>query len=123
MSVRICPAMGKSATQDCFDKNLLKRADNNKAYWYILSGGENQELKLDYKLPAGVTCPNGCMLQWEWLGTQMCYHPCAGADDVESECGFKGKRYKMGGASHESNICKPGQLPETFFNCADIKIV
>jgi hypothetical protein len=117
MSVRLCPE--KQGNQACFDKNILRRADNNKQYWYITKGGENQDLSMDYKLPAGVSCPGGCMLQWDWIGSQTCSLPCQGADDVDAECGPKGSRFKMGGADWP---CKPDQSPEWFINCADIKI-
>lgn len=48
----------------------MHRADNNRPHWYILSGswagtnaGNAEFANIDYRLPSGFSCPNGCVLQ------------------------------------------------------------
>jgi hypothetical protein len=48
----------------------MRRADNNRPHWYILSGswantnaGNPEFANIDYRLPSGFSCPNGCVLQ------------------------------------------------------------
>jgi hypothetical protein len=44
---------------------LHRRADNNRPHWYITQGsfGTISTFEMDYRLPQGFTCPNGCTLQ------------------------------------------------------------
>jgi hypothetical protein len=42
------------------------RADNGRPHWYLLTGDFNVNgvvQEMDYRLPAGFSCPNGCVLQ------------------------------------------------------------
>jgi hypothetical protein len=42
------------------------RADNGCPFWYLLTGDFNVNgvpVEMEYRLPAGFTCPNGCVLQ------------------------------------------------------------
>jgi hypothetical protein len=42
------------------------RADNDRPFWYLLTGDFNvngQVVEMEYRLPAGFTCPDGCVLQ------------------------------------------------------------
>lgn len=57
--------------QACFNQYPLVRADNGKRFYYILTGSFNEKsatsprvFNLSYKLPAGVVCDGGCVLQW-----------------------------------------------------------
>lgn len=60
-----------SLDQACFDQFPLVRADTGKRFFYILEGtwGEQsvarpRSFSMSYRLPAGVTCDGGCVLQW-----------------------------------------------------------
>jgi hypothetical protein len=122
MAVRVCPLDKGEATMECFAKkeNHLRRSDTGKAYWYLTNETPRNGATVSkkFKLPAGVSCDKGCMLQWEYIGYQTCQLPCAGEDmdDMES-CG--GKVMVEGGR----NDCPPnGSGAEYFYNCADIII-
>lgn len=41
-------------------------ADNGKRYFYLPASPSSMYLTQEWILPAGVTCPNGCLLQW-WV--------------------------------------------------------
>lgn len=61
---------------------LRRRADNNALYTYIMGGKSQGSLPgqtADYRLPAGVTCAGGCVLQWEYFAMQVCAAPQLGA--------------------------------------------
>jgi hypothetical protein len=77
----VCPKLPGEVTQACFNEsaNYLTRADGpykGKRYYYMSGAepagdNENGERIIKWKLPAGVSCPRGCMLQWWWVGYQV----------------------------------------------------
>lgn len=100
------------------------RADNNALYTYITGGTCNGQMSMSaqYRLPAGVSCPNGCVLQWEFLTMNSCFERCDRAvcgpyaDRVNPVCGFSNM------ADCWSNVAGVDTVPEVFRNCADIAI-
>jgi hypothetical protein len=77
------------------------------------------EHTIKYKLPAGIVCEAGCVLQWEYYSMQSCIEPgcnrkyCGGYADGDnvlynSNLGFCGRT---------------GAQVEFFSNCADIRIL
>jgi hypothetical protein len=40
---------------------------NNKVYWYLNTNNKLEAVER-FKLPAGISCDNGCMMQWWWVG-------------------------------------------------------
>ncbi len=69
MSMSLCPLDRFSITRECFANpaNELRRVStdpkyNGKVYWYLKS--TDSTLTQQFRLPAGVTCTNGCVLQW-----------------------------------------------------------
>lgn len=67
VSVRICPKPRAEVTQACFDDpaHQLTRVDGpfaGKRYLYLT--GRETSVADKWQLPAGVSCPDGCMLQW-----------------------------------------------------------
>jgi hypothetical protein len=75
----LCPLSRGQVTQACFDNptNFLVRADGpyaGKRYLY-LTGGDVTDGKMSvvskWRLPSSVNCPDGCMVQWWWLGFQV----------------------------------------------------
>ncbi|KXZ52085.1 hypothetical protein GPECTOR_10g1108 [Gonium pectorale] len=115
MAMRLCPLDRFSITPACFEQpqNQLRRVApgtkyDGKVYWYLKSG--DVTITQTFRLPAGVTCVNGCVLQWWWVGYQNCYLPCASpADDVEGECGV---------SVNGSGQCDSITRTEQFNNCA-----
>jgi hypothetical protein len=80
MRVSICPYRydDPRANQACFDNpaHILRRVStnatlNNKIYWYLSKFDEPTErdngfraTTQRFRLPAGISCDNGCMMQW-----------------------------------------------------------
>ena len=91
-------------TQRCFNKNVLRRADNRGVYSFLK--GNEDKLVVKYKLPKGLKCKH-CILQWKWVTGNSC---CPGNTP---------KKYCGPGVSK----CFRYTVPETWFNCADIRIV
>lgn len=96
-SLSLCPLSRGQVTQACFDNpaNFLVRADGpyaGKRYYY-LTGHDVTDGKMsvvsNWRLPSNLNCPEGCMLQWWWLGYQvrgaLASHPCP-ASHPRSEC-------------------------------------
>jgi hypothetical protein len=91
-------------TQRCFDKNVLRRADNGGVYSFLK--GNEEKLTVKYKLPKGLKCKH-CVLQWRWETGNSC---CPGNTP---------KKYCGPGVSK----CFQYTVPETWFNCSDVRIV
>ncbi|KXZ52084.1 hypothetical protein GPECTOR_10g1107 [Gonium pectorale] len=116
MAMRLCPLDRFSITPACFEQpqNHLRRVApgtkyDGKIYWYLKPS--DSQITQTFRLPAGVTCASGCVLQWWWVGYQNCYLPCASpADDVEGECGV---------SVNGSGQCDSITRTEQFNNCAD----
>lgn len=104
-------------------------------YWILDTRGQENVnahdpdlYTMQYKLPDGVNCPNGCMLQWTWWTANACVQECEGGKAV---CG----RYAEGfndivftDGERARDLCEfgknppPGELPQIFQNCVDIII-
>ncbi|GLI70312.1 hypothetical protein VaNZ11_015263 [Volvox africanus] len=119
MAVRLCPRDRFGIYPTCFIEpaNQLRRVStdpkyNGKVYWYLKSS--DSEITQRFRLPPGVSCANGCVLQWWWVGYQNCYLPCESlTDDIDGECGKS-----VNGAGQCSSITQT----EQFNNCADVLI-
>ena len=113
------------AVPHCRDPNPPRRADSNERYHYILSGawGRPEAFTHTFRLPAGVSCAGGCVLQWEYLTMNSCFEPCnravcgVYADRVNPITGSRNMATCCLGAS-----CNSANVPEVFRNCADIAI-
>jgi len=102
---RMSPSEERSlTTQRCFNKNVLRRADNKGVYSFLK--GNEDKLIVKYKLPKGVKCKK-CVLQWKWVTGNSC---CPGNTP---------KKYCGPGVSK----CFQYTVPETWYNCADIRIM
>ena len=91
-------------TQRCFNKNVLRRADNQGVYSFLK--GNEDKLVVKYKLPRGLKCKH-CVLQWEWLTGNS----CCPSNTPTKYC------------EHGVSKCFRYTVPETWYNCADIKII
>ena len=96
--------------------------------WYQMSAsvkpGETEYLTVPVKLPDGVTCEH-CVMQWTWWTGHNCAYECDPAicgtyserrNPVKPEVTWQ---YPM----CETKYPKPGQWPQMFKNCMDIRIV
>lgn len=102
---RLSPSEERSlTTQRCFNKNVLRRADNKGVYSFLK--GNEDKLTVKYKLPKGLKCKH-CVLQWHWVTGNSC---CPGNTQ---------KKYCGPGVSK----CFQYAVPEEWYNCADIRIV
>ncbi len=70
MSLSICPLARGQVTQDCFNQPQyqLRRVNsdpkyNNKRFWY-LNNANSVSAEETFRLPAGISCDQGCMIQW-----------------------------------------------------------
>ncbi|KAL4224009.1 hypothetical protein ACF0H5_017466 [Mactra antiquata] len=92
---KVCPTNnpGKRATQDCFDKYLLRQT--NGATRYQVRPGLGP-VTIELMLPSGLTCTQ-CVLQWRW--------------NTASNVACDG-----------SNCCRGCGPQEQFYGCADITI-
>ncbi len=82
-SFRVCPSTTPSDV--CFGNNFLTAEGNpsgganpvnGKRYWYIPNPAGTGSFSSQWRLPAGVSCANGCILQWKWAAYQTCALPC-----------------------------------------------
>ncbi|KAG4066639.1 hypothetical protein HA402_007275 [Bradysia odoriphaga] len=62
MEFRLCISPLAGETQDCFNQNILQRADGQGSKTMVDYTGW---YKMQYRLPAGVIC-NHCTLQWNY---------------------------------------------------------
>ncbi|WIA30623.1 hypothetical protein OEZ86_000702 [Tetradesmus obliquus] len=126
IGVKLCPRR-HSLDQACFDQHPLQRADGLGPFVYIMNGTSKSTLgtmSADFRLPAGVACAGGCVLQWEYLTMNSCYEACDTA-----ACGVYADRHNpvtgqgsMGTCCLGSESCSVADIPEVFRNCADITI-
>jgi len=91
-------------TQRCFNKNVLRRADNGEVYSFLK--GNEEKITVKYQLPKGLKCKH-CVLQWRWTTGNSC---CPGNTP---------KKYCGPGVSK----CFIYTVPEEWLNCSDIRIV
>jgi hypothetical protein len=102
---RMSPSQEKLfTTQRCFDRNVLRRADNDGVYSFLK--GNEEKLTVKYKLPKGVKCKH-CILQWHWTTGNSC---CPGNTP---------RKYCGPGVSK----CFQYSVPEEWLNCSDISII
>lgn len=93
----VCPLPRQQATQACFDlpQHRLVRADGSyadgKRYYYQPGsglGGTEGNFTLRFRLPQGISCPDGCIIQWSWAAYQDGALPCEDPSlDVPEDCG------------------------------------
>ena len=98
-------------------------------FTYILSGNWKetnvtnlQYFTAAYRLPTGVSCPDGCVLQWRYKTYNSCVDPCP-----KAECGFYADRVNPvsddTGPMDYCSVAYCGTVRcEVFHNCADITI-
>ncbi|KAG1676644.1 hypothetical protein FOA52_008774 [Chlamydomonas sp. UWO 241] len=113
----VCPKPAAQVTQDCFDDraNWLTRVEYPGVPYYYLPTGEYSYVDMQWRLPAGVTCPGGCMLQWRWAAMQSCYLDCEPVD-IPGECGTNLRNPSV-------PRCANGiDSTERYNNCVDIVI-
>lgn len=63
MEFRLCTNPRAGETQDCFNKNVLQRADGQGSK--VIADHGDGWYKAKFRLPAGVTCDH-CTLQWNY---------------------------------------------------------
>lgn len=105
-SFRLCAPPGNPSDQACYDTMLLKQS-NGDPYFYIHSGGADT-YHMQYMLPQGVTCDR-CVLQWLYTSANSCNIPGMPAAFVVGQ--------NMGDCGSNTAVS-----PESFINCADIRI-
>uniref|UniRef100_A0A383WNU1 Uncharacterized protein n=1 Tax=Tetradesmus obliquus TaxID=3088 RepID=A0A383WNU1_TETOB len=119
ITFRLCDRR-TSLDQGCFNARTLLRADTGRPHWYILTGsfGTPGSAAIDLRLPSGFSCPNGCVLQMEYVTYNSCVEPCARED-----CGFYAdRRNQITGQAGPLDFCQAGGTHEIFLNCADVVI-
>lgn len=69
MSFSVCPLPAAQATQACFSlpQHRMRRWDpspayHNKLYYYFKP--TDKVVRTQWRLPEGVSCEGGCLLQW-----------------------------------------------------------
>lgn len=114
ISFKLCPR-SSSLDQACFNANVLQRADGaGPQVWHTTTSAAGI-YSAEFVLPAGVSCPNGCVLQWEYYTGNSCVPPCLNRD--LAACAPYDKRGIL------PNCGAPGaSAGERFHNCADIII-
>jgi len=94
--LRLCPLSGHGdATQECFDRHVLQRADGSGGRIPVPSGQNNFRIKI--KLPDNVVCDH-CVIQWHY---------------------YAGNRWDYCPGGGTATGCGP---QETFRGCADVRI-
>eukprot|EP01134_Creolimax_fragrantissima_P004997 CFRG4997T1 len=72
VQMRICSS--KSISQACFDDNLLQTIGGEDT---VADVNGERIFTVEYQLPSGLTCPNGCVMQWFWNTPKNGeYHGC-----------------------------------------------
>jgi hypothetical protein len=74
---------------------------------------------MQYKLPAGIACDAGCVLQFKWFAMQTCIEP--GCD--RTYCGTYADGVNMVYGNRPGFCGATSAPPEYFANCADIRII
>eukprot|EP00953_Heterococcus_sp_UTEX-ZZ885_P015568 8762-Heterococcus_DN1.PRE.3 len=79
LRIKVCPWSPGAATQACFDSNVLQGPTGSK-YWITFGTYSatvpTPPFTVAWTLPPGVSCPNGCLLQWEYTAMQSCIENC-----------------------------------------------
>jgi hypothetical protein len=96
---------------------LHYRVDNNQRDYWIFDISADHTIK--YKLPAGIVCEAGCVLQWEYYSMQSCVNP--GCD--RKYCGGYADGDNVLYNSNPGFCGRTGAQAEFFRNCADIRIL
>jgi hypothetical protein len=96
---------------------LLRRVDNGQRDYWIFDIGAEHTMK--YKLPPGVVCEAGCVLQWNYYSMQSCIEP--GCD--RKYCGGYADGDNVLYNSNPGFCGRTGAQAEFFRNCADIRIL
>ncbi|GIL45914.1 hypothetical protein Vafri_3035 [Volvox africanus] len=131
LSVKICPTTRVNPSQACFDGYTLTNANTGFARWWIQTGayGTQTTYTTNWRLPVGVSCDSGCVLQITYRTANSCVDPCNA-----SECGteYAAGRVPVSGVTGPGVIMQrcgtygnPSTPPRTevFRDCADIRIV
>ncbi len=63
---RVCPR-STNIDEACFGTNYLTSADTGERSFWLMTGtySNSAPYTVKYRLPAGVSCPNGCVIQWK----------------------------------------------------------
>ncbi|KAF8065624.1 celF [Scenedesmus sp. PABB004] len=113
---RVCP---RTAPLDeaCFGTNYLTRVDNGQRDTWLMSDAANWTAA--YRLPAGLSCDAGCVLQWRYEAMQSCIVP--GCDPALCGGYASGRNVVYGSTP---GFCSPTNNArlEVFSNCADVRI-
>ncbi|KAG2483260.1 hypothetical protein HYH03_017858 [Edaphochlamys debaryana] len=136
LGMRLCPSTRTNPTQECFAGNILTNADTGYQRWWITSGRYadaagnviSTTFTTRWRLPAGVSCDGGCVLQMVYRTANSCIDPCSSA-----ECGgayssrsnpVTGQTWLDACTSMASTMVGSGSTPRTeiFRDCADIRI-
>jgi hypothetical protein len=131
MRLSLCPyAHGDPRLNHaCFNRaeNWLRRVSsdpsvNGRVYWYLttadtpVDGAPFKDTSARFRLPTNVSCANGCMLGWWWVGTQSCTLPCEDTRslDVAAQCNKNPLNPSV------SQCTDPIQQTEQYHSCADV---
>lgn len=90
----------------------MRRADNGQRDTWIMTSAMSYTLA--YNLPAGVSCADGCVLQWKYFAMQSCIEP--GCDPTY--CGDYSRGVNVVYSSNPGFCTAGGTAPEFFANCA-----
>jgi hypothetical protein len=96
---------------------MTHRVDNGQRDYWIFDIAAEHTIK--YKLPAGIVCEAGCVLQWEYYSMQSCIEP--GCD--RKYCGGYADGDNVLYNSNPGFCGRTGAQAEFFKNCADIRIL
>ncbi|PNH10877.1 hypothetical protein TSOC_002373 [Tetrabaena socialis] len=122
IGVRLCPSTRSNPSQSCFDAHTLVNADTGYQRWWILSGEtmRQEDYPTRWRLPAGVSCNGGCVLQMHYRTANSCVDSCAIA-----ECGPNyAARNNLISKGSNLDICGSHATARTeiFRDCTDIRI-
>eukprot|EP00775_Hariotina_reticulata_P014862 gene14862-15054_t len=113
---RVCPR-NNNLDEACFGSNYLIRSDSGQRDTWITSPA--MQWSMPYRLPAGIACDTGCVLQFKWFAMQTCIEP--GCD--RTYCGTYADGLNMVYGSRPGFCSSTSAQPEYFANCADIRII
>ena len=77
-SMYLCNSKSASGlTVDCFIRTPLINVETGTTKWWIQDAAQfGWRHTMDWKLPEGFSCPNGCVLMWEYVAMQACVEGC-----------------------------------------------
>ncbi|KXZ41203.1 hypothetical protein GPECTOR_655g775 [Gonium pectorale] len=118
--VRLCPETRSNPSQACFDRHVLTNTDKGYQRWWITDGrfGTQTDYTTHWRLPDGVSCDGGCVLQMIYRTANSCVDPCSSA-----ECGpsYAARSNPVTGQTRLDS-CGPART-EVFRDCADVRII